>query len=551
VGVLISSNGTGRHRLRLQPLIASLACGIGLLLSLWIPLSTSLKGVVVETNPIFWVFLSLCMGLAFTLRKRDVFCSLLLVFFIGLCLRLIPVVHSYYPEFDPWNELASIHHIENSGFNLRGNYYHSDLPVLQLLLLTFIPVFGEYNTLAYLGPVLGWVLAFICLYKLGREFFDVEKVWLLMLIYSCANIGFQFFTAPETIALSFGFASVFFFHRNLVKSSVKYSLATLVMFTLLVFTHHLTAFCVVVATGAIIVVLILRKAKITNAFLWLGLLSIFLAYYELYQGLLSSMLVIRVTQVAIGIPTGWPKPLWWWVLYFLPMVLLALMLTTWIVPPLIRKKITRPIEVLALVIAGGVSLVFGFFFPSGLPPLRIFNQFGAHFFNGALNARLARTFSILLACSLLLGVVTAFPMTNGTDYYVGGYWINHSPEEIQAIEYFVNNASANSRIIADGRIRPVLNGLAPENKNLSASTLPQIIEVYETNSTQQAWDFCVRYGFTYVFVSSFYKVIAQFDVYGGAARFSDAQLSKFEPPYFSLWYNNSQVSIYSVNTIQR
>jgi hypothetical protein len=142
-------------------------------------------------------------------------------------------------------------------------------------------------------------------------------------------------------------------------------------------------------------------------------------------------------------------------------------------------------------------------------------------------------------------------MTNGTDYYVGGYWINHSPEEIQAIEYFVNNASVNSRIIADGRIRPVLNGLAPENKNLSASTLPQIIEVYETNSTQQAWDFCVRYGFTYVFVSSFYKVIAQFGVYGGAARFSDAQLAKFEPPCFSLWYNNSQVSIYSVNTIQR
>jgi hypothetical protein len=500
----------------------------------------------VETSPIFWFFLVVSLVLAFALRKKNILCSLLLVFFVGLCLRLIPVVHSYYPGFDPWNEIASIHHIDYSGFNLSGTYYHSSLPVLQILMLTFIPIFGEYNTVAYLGPLLGWVLAFIFLYKLGREFLDVEKTLLLMLVYSVANVGFQFSTTPESIALGLGFATVFFFHRNVTKPSIKYALATLGVFIVLVFTHHLTAFSVILATGAITFILILRKSAIKNTYLWLGLLSIFVVYFELYQGLLSNMLVIRASQSVIGVSMGWPKPFWWWTLYLLPLILLTIMLAAWILPPLLRKKITKPIELLALILAGAASFIFSLFLPSQLPPLRILNQFGAHFFNGSLHAKLAKIFSIFLTASFLLGLITSFPITNGTTYYVGGYWISHSSEEIQAINYLGNYADQNSRIVADGRIRPLLNGLIPVEKNLTASTLPQIVEVYETVSTRQAWNFCVTHDFNYVYVSSFYKVIAQFDVYGGATKFTDDQLSKFVSPYFILWYNNSGAAIYLV-----
>jgi hypothetical protein len=508
-----------------------------------------LKGVIVETNPVFWFLLVVAILLAYKFRKTDALCSFSLVFVVGLSLRLLPAVHSLYPGFDPWNELSSIHHIQTYGFDLLGHYYHSALPVLQLLLLSFIPVFGEYNTIAYFGPVLGWLLAYVCLYKLGREFFDKEKTLFLLIIYSCANVASQFFTTPETLALGIGFATVFFFHRNLSKPSIKYSIATTTLFTLLVFTHHLTALSVVLATGAIIILVKLTGAKIKNTFLvWFGMLSIFLTYYELYQGLLSTMIVLRTTQLSIGLPTGWAKPLWWWTLYLLPLTLLVLASAIWILPPLKRRKIVKPIEVFAMIVAGGFSVILGLVYPTGLPPLRVFNQFGAHFFNGALNTKFTKIIAILLSSAFLVGITTQFPVTNSSDLYLGGYWISHSSEEIQSLEYFVKNANQNSLIAADGRIRPVLNSLSYASRNVSTSTRPEIMEVYETNSTKHAWDYCRSNGILYVFVSSFYKTIAQFDVYSGAARFSDEQLSKFSSPYFALWYNNSEVSIYLVIT---
>ena len=259
---------------------------------------------------------------------------------------MIVATHSNFPGVDPWNELASIHQIQASGFNLQGNYYHAYTPVLQILLLTVIPVFGAYNAITYFGQIFGWILAFIFLYKLSREFFSAEKAVFVLLLYACANIGYQYLTTPESIALGIGFATVFFFIRSLKNSSRKYIVATMGTFILLIFTHNLTSLCVILVIGAIVALRIFTKRKggvvvPTGLFIWLSMLAVFLGYYELYLGQLSSLLTISLVHPMIGIPTGWPKPLLWWVIYILPEAILVSLLAAWIVPFLMSKKIPK------------------------------------------------------------------------------------------------------------------------------------------------------------------------------------------------------------------
>lgn len=533
--------------------LIAILLGISLLILSAIPFEAGIEGVIVETNPFFWVLLAVSLGYAIAVRKRYSYSSLAILFFAGLSLRLIPAMHSLYPGVDPWGELASVHHIQATGFNLRGNYAHSSLPVLQTLLVLLMPVSGQYNTIVFFGPIFGWILAFICLYKLAREFFNMENAFLVLLLYACANISYQYLSTPETIALGIGFATVFFFHRNLVKPSLRYTLATIGVFILLIFTHHLTAFCVLLATGAIMAVLTFQKRKTTNLFVWFSMLVAFLLYFQVYQNMLSSLLSFQLAHPMVGVPTGWSKPLWWWIIYVLPNAFLLFLLAAWILPFLMKKKVPESSEIFAMVLAGGFSFVFSFLIPQSLPPLRLMNQFGGYFFMGAASlsvhghAKRSNFLIIILSAILLLGLVTAFPITNKTDFYVGGYWISHSSDEILALQYLAANATVGSRIAADGRCRGIIIGLAPVEINLVTPTIYDISEIYNTNSTQEAWSYCINDSISYVFVSKFYEVIAQFSVYGGGMKFSEAQLSKFTPPYFTLWYSNAEASIYLVN----
>jgi len=506
-----------------------------------------LKGVIVETHPLFWILLSISAVYALKIRKKEFYSSLVLIFFIGLSLRLIPATQSFYPSYDPWNELASVHHIQAFGFDLRGNYYHSSLPVLQVLLIALTPVFGEYNTLAFFGPVFGWTLAFICLYKLSREFFSSESILLVLLLYSSANIAFQSFTTPETIALSVGFATIYFFHRNIVEPSYKYTLATVAVFTLLNFTHHLTAFCVIIVTGAIAIVLVFKKKRNTNLFVWLSMLWIFLVYWELYQHMLSNMLIFQIERPLIGIPTGWPKPIWWWIIYLLPKVFLASMLIAWVFPFMMRKTMPNPAEIFSATIVGGLTFIFGFMIPRVLIPLRILNQFGGYFSMGVANLKYSNILIKVLTATFIIGLLAEFPMTNMSNFYVGGYWINHSPQEISALQYLATNATPGSNIVIDARCQRVLNCFAAPDKNLTTIADWRAFEVYNLTSPEDKWIYCVKNGLNYIFVSNFYKVIAHFDVYGGAEKFSDDQLSQFSAPYFNLLYEKSEVTIYLVN----
>jgi hypothetical protein len=529
-----------------RSILIALIIGLSLVASSTLQFDVGFKGPIVETNPLYWIILAVGIVYLLLVRKKYVYSSLIIIFFIGLSLRLIPATHSLYPGYDPWNELASIHRIQATGFNLLGNYYHSSLPVLQMLLIFFIPLFGEYNTIVYFGPVFGWVLAFICLYKLGREFFSTEKTLLVLLLYACLNISAQYLTTPETIALGIGFATVFLFHRTLAKPSVQYSVATIAVFTLLVFTHHLTALSVLAATGAITIILMVKKVRTTTLLVWLSMLLIFFAYFQLYQHMLSNLLILQIEQPLIGVPTGWPKPIWWWILYVAPKAFLFSLLGAWIVPFVIKKKIPKPDEIFGMVSTGGFLILLGFLIPTDLPPLRVLNQFGGYFSNGVASLKRSNILIIALAAILLMGVVTEFPMTNMSNFYVGGYWISHSSQEVSAIQYLAANATFDSRIAIDGRCRGVLAGLASPQKELTPVTSWDVFDVYNTTSTEEAWTVCTHNNYTYVFVSEFYKIIAHFDVYGAAEKFSENQLSKFSSPYFSLWYKNSEVAIYLV-----
>lgn len=546
-------NLVARARASSSDFLFALLIGLSLVFSSTLDFDIGFIGPIVEVHPIFWIILTISIVFVLTRRKKRVYPALIVLFFIGLSLRLIPAAHSLYPGVDPWGELASVHRIQAMGFDLRGNYAHSSLPVLQTLLILSIPVFGQYNTITFFGPIFGWILAFVCLYKLVREFLSTENALLVLMTYACANICYQYLSTPETIALGIGFATVLLFHRNIVRQSMKYTLATIGVYALLIFTHHLTAFFVLLATGSIVVVLMFHKRKTTNLFVWFSMLLTFLLYFQFYQHLLSSLLLVQIEHPMVGVPTGWPKPLWWWVLYILPYAFLLSMLAAWIVPFMIRKKIPEHTEILAMVLAGGFLFLFSFLTPQNLPPLRILNQSGGYFLMGAAcvsvhgRAKLSNVLIIMLSATLLLGLVTAFPITNKTNFYVGGYWISHTSDEILALQYIAANATPGSRIAADGRCREIIVGLAPVERNLTAPTISDILEIYSTNSTVEAWNYCINDSITYVFVSKFYEVIAQFSVYGGGTKFSDAQLSKFTSPYFTLWYTNAEASIYLVN----
>lgn len=204
-----------------------------------------------------------------------------------------------------------------------------------------------------------------------------------------------------------------------------------------------------------------------------------------------------------------------------------------------------------MIIAEVISFGSSFLLPQSLPPLRIFNQFGGYFFEGAAHLKRYKILIVVLSAVFLVSLVTQFPMmTQNDSSYIGGYWISHTPAEVTAMQYLSINAPPFTRVIIDLRCSSVLEGLAPASKHLAVTAGSAAFQVYNTSSTEQAWEYCVNSSVNYVFVSQFYSVIADFSVYSGAAGFSETQLSKFSAPYFSVFYTSadSQVCVYLVNS---
>lgn len=528
---------------------------ISLIGSLILPFYAGLKGVIVETNPIFWFVLSVTFVYVLLVREKHFLPAFVGILFIGLSLRLIPAVHSFYVGVDPWNELTSVHTIQSSGFNLLGNYYHSSIPVLQGLFLLIIPIFGEYNTVTYFGVIFGWILGLVFLYKLAREYSDVSTSLLVLLIYAFATAAFQYLSIPETIALPIGFAVIYYFQKNISSPNLKYMLATGGLFSLLIFTHYLTALIVLLNVGFILLVLRLQS-KVPSRwrslfFVWLLMVVLYLLYFQVYQNFLSNLLVQQLSSSVVLIPTGWSKPLWWWGLYVLPYVLMFSFLAIWALPPLFKRRFPNPSEGFATVCAGIFTIILSLGAPSSLPLTRVINQFGGYFSNGLsfVKKRRMNILVTVICLAFALNLVTQFPMTNGQGYYVGGDWISHSSSEVSAMQYLASNSTPYGNIIIDARCYSVLNSFLPQSKHLITVDDSRAIAIYNSSSTQDAWNLCRADGVKYVFVSNFYSTIADFGVYNSAFKFSDAQLTKFQQPYFSVFYTSpdKSVTIYSVN----
>jgi hypothetical protein len=207
------------------------------------------------------------------------------------------------------------------------------------------------------------------------------------------------------------------------------------------------------------------------------------------------MLIFQIQQPFIGVPTGWPKPIWWWIIYSLPKVFLASMLIAWIIPFMMRRTIPNPAEIFAITLVGGLTSVFGFIIPKALIPLRIFNQFGGYFSIGAAHLKHSETLIKMLTATFIIGLLAEFPMTNMSDFYVGGYWISHSPEEISGLQFLAANATPVSNIIIDARCRGILNCFAAPDKDLIAVADWTAFEVYNLTSPRETWNYCIENNF--------------------------------------------------------
>lgn len=506
--------------------------------------------MIVQTHPIFWLLLVLLGVYSLRVHKHSFPTSMGIVYCFGLSLRLLPGVHVLYPGIDPWLELGSVHRIQERGFDLRGNYYHSGMPVLQLLLLGTSDLFGEYNAVVFLGPVLGWTMGFICLYKLSREFCDREASLVTLLVYSVGNVHLQSLTYPEQIALPIAMAVIYFFHRT-IKTSYRDVLILIAIFMLLNITHHLTAFCTLVAMFVCVAFIRRFENRPNQICLWMTLLLMFVLYWQFYQEMLSDVFLGR-TLLHIGeIPKPWPKPFWWWICYFAPKLATGCLVGFMAVKMIIHRTTIHKFE-MSLISAGGAFMILmGLVLPRGLYPWRIFNQFFGYFTLGMSSLPELKRSMKILAAMFLIGIVAEFPITDMSGYYVGGYWWGHDDPEISAFRFLVADLSEGSRVVTDGRSAVLAQAFSIPYGKVSPI---RDFEVYNSTSNIEAWHRCIQRHYDYIFVSRTYQTISQFGEISGAMKFSEEQLSKFTSPYFIRIFHSmseagtSEVVIYRVNT---
>lgn len=529
--------------------VIALVLSIGVIFFASLSFASGLSGVIAETHPGFWLLLAIALYYAFKVQKRNCLTSVFLLYVCGLGIRLLVAFHSLYPGSGPWWELGSVHSIVSNGFNLTGSYYHSGMPVLQFLILLLGGVFGFYLTIVFIIPVLAWTLTYFTFFIFFRKHLPPEKTILALFLLMTANILFESTLRAETIAIPLGALMIHSLIRRNLQVSKTELMLDVGLYALLTLTHHLTSAVVLAIFAALVIGEKIFHHHISKNLVTIFLLSgiIFFSYWEFYQGFLSEKLaeISLSGSIESMLETPWPKPIWWWALYFMPKVLSVLLIAYFIIDVLRHFREKRPVEnqlgsISSLgVFANALSTIM----PGGYLFLRVFHQFFGYHTLGISTLPRSKILLKILAVSFLFGMIADFPIMDSNNYVIGGYWFNHSNSEVEGAEFLAMQIPNGSRIAIDGRVEPLIYIFVPRGK-----VVPKIESaVYAFNSTEEAWNYSIIRRYDYIFVSNFYETMFVFKDGIGATKFSENQLNKFSHPFFTEVFGNGEVSVYKVN----
>ncbi len=523
-----------------------LLLSIGILFFASMSFDIGLRGVIVETHPGFWVLIGCAIYYAFKIQRTNYFGSALLIFVIGVGVRLLVGFHTLYPGSGPWMEFASVSYIKSNGFILDSYYYHSGMPVLQFLILILESIAGYYLTLVFIIPIIAWAFNYIMLYFFCRLYFSTEKTLVALLLLVPANILFQSITRAESIAIPLGMLIIYILFRKNLQISNTESFLAIGLYVLLILTHHLTSAVIMLVLISLTIAewVFRRHISINLMMVSLSSLLIFFSYWEIYQGLLSE----KLTEIFIAehiIPTPLPKPIWWWILYLLPKCFTAI-LTICFIAHVIRLKTRNPTkeELMTVSSIGGITNVLAMIMPGGYMFLRIFHQFFGYHILGMSHLRGSKIMLKILVAIFFIGLLADFPIINSNSgNLIGGHWFDHSKYEVEGAEFLATNVPSGSRIVIDDRIESLLY-IYVTKRTLSPKQEP---DVYGITSTEEAWDYSINRNYDYILVSKFYETMFVFKGGTEATKFSEEQLAKFQYPLFIEVFRNEEVVIYKVN----
>jgi len=522
---------------------------VGVIFFASLSFDSGLSGVIVETHPGFWALLAITLYYAFKVQKRNYLTSVFLLYVCGLGIRLLVAFHTLYPGSGPWWELGSVHSIVSNGFNLKGGYYHSGMPVLQFLILLLGGVFGTYLTTVFIIPVLAWTLTYSTFYIFFRKHLPPEITILALFLVMTANILFESTLRAETIAIPIGVLVIhILLGRDLQVSKIELMLVV-GLYALLTLTHHLTSAVVLAILAALVISEEFFHHHISKNLVTIFLLSgiIFFSYWGFYQGFLSEKLaeISLSRSIESMLETPWPKPIWWWALYSMPKVLSVSLIAYLIIDVLRYFREKTPIEnQLGSISSVGVFVnALSAIMPGGYLFLRVFHQFFGYHTLGISTLPRSKILLKILAVSFLFGMIADFPIMDSNNYVIGGLWFNHSSSEVEGAEFLAMQIPDGSRIAIDGRVEPLIYIFVPRGK-----VVPKIESaVYAFDSTEEAWNYSIVRSYDYIFVSDFYETMFVFKDGSGATQFSENQLNKFSDPFFTEVFGNGEVSVYKVN----
>jgi len=521
-----------------------MALSTGVLFFSTLSFETGFSGIIVETHPFFWVLIATSIFFAFKIRKENFFGALFLIYIVGLGVRMLVAFHSLYPGSGPWNELGAVNHIRSYGFDLKGNYYHSGMPVLQSLINILGAIAGDYVSIVYIIPILAWTSSYIILFFFCRAYMPSENTLIALLLFSTANLLFQSTIRAEIIAVPLGMVIVYIIFRKTLLLSNKDLLLTIGLYALLIFTHHLTSGVLMLILASLVFVeKIFHHNTHRNFTIFFAISAImFFSYWELFQGLLSEKLAEITLSEAI-LPVVWQKPVWWWFLYLLPKVYSAGLVIYFIIH-VFFSVIRDPVKdrFMSISSMGALVNVPSFFFPGGYLFLRVFHQFFRYHTIGISYLPRSKILLKILAVTFLIGLVTEFPIIDrDKNSLIGGYWFDHSYHEVEAVKFLATQTPNRSRIVIDLRVEPLIYTLGP----IPRARMKIEPAVYRFNSTEEAWNYCIKRNYHYIFISNFYKIM--FISEKGAEKFTEGQLNKFTEPYFIEIFRNEEVTVYEVN----